>query len=472
MSTPSPFDAEYTATNFVGFAVSIDLVGSDRSLGANWQSLSLGSVSLSSTDLQAGGYSRTRFQMMEGLDYANVTLSRPWTANQSGWISQWFAAAAEQGPSTISITINYLDVKGEMQQATYNFRDAYPVAWTQPDFVAVPSSETPQRINETLTFSHSGFTNSTNLAPGIDSPENVQPFKLIVIPGGVSGVASALSSITSWTPGGSTSAYVATSALSAQTSGVSSIVEDTVGGFPSITFWVPPSSLNLNKSADWRINASPTAEGSGPVNWLGTKPLSIEFDFILDSNAMDVKTSGSQDADSVLPDVERLLSLCEVDATLAMVGVGTAPLVMLLWGDFVSPVSYVEDVSVEFQKFNTSGKPIRASGHLKITQFPTSLESQNPTSGGDQPLRSLELYDGDRLAHVAFRAYQSPSYWRDVAKANDISDPLRVKPGTSLFIPDKSALQRRGESGRPVGSGSNTLGISAKAQQNSPRKSP
>ena len=81
--------------------------------------------------------------MLEGLEYTNVTLTRPWTANQSGWIPMWFAAAADEGPTTVAITINFLDVNGKMQTAIYNFRDAYPVAWNQPDFVAIPSVDTP-----------------------------------------------------------------------------------------------------------------------------------------------------------------------------------------------------------------------------------------------------------------------------------------------------------------------------------------
>lgn len=452
MSSPAPFDSTYTATNFVGFALSVDLIGSDRSLGANWQSLSLGSVTLGSQDLQPGGYSRTRFQMMGNLDYGNVTLTRPWTADQSGWIAQWFATAEQQGPSTVAITINYLDNKGSLKQATYNFRDAYPVSWTQPDFVAVPSAETPQRITETLTFSHSGFSDSDNLAPGIDEDEAVQPFRLVVLPGGVSGTASALSALSSWTPNGDLAAYTPASQLSAEYETVSRDVASQVGSFPAITFWVPPSSINISKSADWRVNSSPSAEGSGPVNWLGTNPLSIEFDFTLDSERSDSGQGGTSSTSSVLPDVERLLALMEVDTALAAAGIGTAPLVMVLWGDFVSPLSYVENVSVEFTRFSANGSPVRASGHIKVSQFPTTTDGQNPTSGGDLPRRSQLLHDGDQLAHVAFRSYRSPAYWRDIAAANGISDPLRVRPGTRLLVPDRAALPRRGESGRPVGS--------------------
>ena len=450
MSTPAPFDSDYTATNFVGFSISVDIVASDQTLGANWQSLSLGSVSLGAQDLQAGGYNRSRFQMLGSLDYGNVTLTRPWTANQSGWIAQWFSAAETSGPSTVSVTVNYLDVQGSLQQATYNFRNAYPVSWTQPDFVAVPSAETPPRITETLTFSHSGFAESGSLASGIDSAESVQPFKLVVLPGGVSGVASALSAVTSWTPGGDAAAYMPSTALSAKNEVIAKTAGATLGSFPAITFWVPPSSVKVNKGATWRINDSPSAEGSGPVNWLGTQPMTIEFDFTLDGARVDQGQGGNAEGESVLPEVERLMALCEVDALLAAVGIGTAPLVVLLWGNFVSPVSYVDSVETNFIRFNDRGEPTRAQGHLAITQYPTSLDAQNPTSGGDVGRRQLEVYDGDQLSHLAFRAYHQPSHWRDIADANGIDDPLRVRAGRTLVIPDKSTLPRRGESGRPI----------------------
>lgn len=49
--SPAPFDPEYTATNFVGFSLSVDLIAADRTLGANWQSINMGSMSLGSQDL-------------------------------------------------------------------------------------------------------------------------------------------------------------------------------------------------------------------------------------------------------------------------------------------------------------------------------------------------------------------------------------------------------------------------------------
>jgi len=392
MMMPEPFDPDYTATNFVGFSLSVDLVSADRTLGANWQSIDMGSMSLQSQDLYPGGFSRSRFQMIGDLTYENVTLSRPWTPNQSGWIPQWFAAAAQQGPSSVSIAINYLDVRGTLQQAIYNFRDAYPVSWNQPHFYAGAGSEFS---TESLTFSHSGFVTSDNLTPGIDDPESVEPFRLVVMPGGADNpMSSALSTLTSWTAGGDT--------------------------------WVPPTSISVSKQGGWgQPDQVPDAIGSGPVQWLGTNPLTIDFDYILDSALADSRQGGNSQASSVLPDVERLLALMEVDPLMAMMGVGTSPMVMVLWGDFTSPVSYVQNVTADFTQFDSSGRPTRATGHIQITQYPPASLPTNPTSGGDLPRRSQEVYYGDQLAHVSFRAYKN--------------------------LPDSAALPRRGESGRPVG---------------------
>ena len=464
MSVPSAFDAEYTATNFRGFALSVDLVGGDQTLGANWQTLSLGSVTLQAQDIEAGGYQQSRFQLLGQLAYGDVTLSRPWTPNQSGWIAEWFALAEQYGPTTVAITINYLDNTGELQRAVYNFRNAYPVTWNQPSFAAVPSDQTPPMITETLTFSHAGFFDGQGLTPGIQDPEAVQAFRLVILPGSgaMPGMASALASLTTWTPMGAEFGVTLSGVLGSG----STVIASMLGPFPSITFWVPPASVNLSKGANWSVNPSPNASGSGPVTWNGTQPMMLSFDFILDasstdSNGMETATRQSESLNaatssagtSILPVVEQLLALCEVDSASALLGMGSAPLVMLLWGEFISPVSYVSDISLQFTKFNANGEPTRATGTLTLNQYPVFSALQNPTSGGEVARGSAMLYDGDSLAHVAFRAYRSPARWRDLAEANDIDDPMRVASGTTLLIPAASELPARTETGRTANQG-------------------
>jgi nucleoid-associated protein YgaU len=45
--------------------------------------------------------------------------------------------------------------------------------------------------------------------------------------------------------------------------------------------------------------------------------------------------------------------------------------------------------------------------------------------------------EGDTLASIAFQEYEDPTKWRAVAEANKIDDPMRIKPGTVLTVPDR-----------------------------------
>jgi nucleoid-associated protein YgaU len=42
---------------------------------------------------------------------------------------------------------------------------------------------------------------------------------------------------------------------------------------------------------------------------------------------------------------------------------------------------------------------------------------------------------GERLDQIAYRYYGDPRYWRLLALANAIDDPLHISPGRLLRIP-------------------------------------
>jgi nucleoid-associated protein YgaU len=45
--------------------------------------------------------------------------------------------------------------------------------------------------------------------------------------------------------------------------------------------------------------------------------------------------------------------------------------------------------------------------------------------------------EGDTLASIAYQEYRDPNRWRALAEANKIDDPMRVKAGTVLIVPDR-----------------------------------
>src|SRR5438067_92339 len=69
------------------------------------------------------------------------------------------------------------------------------------------------------------------------------------------------------------------------------------------------------------------------------------------------------------------------------------------------------------------------------------FKRENPTSGAILGRSSRLVGDGDSLHSIAFQEYGDPTLWRALALFNEVDDPLRVPPGTSLLIPAPGEAQ-------------------------------
>jgi nucleoid-associated protein YgaU len=125
-------------------------------------------------------------------------------------------------------------------------------------------------------------------------------------------------------------------------------------------------------------------------------------------------------------------------------GVATAPTVMFGWGpNIIMDQAIVTKVSVSYQRF-LMGVPVRAVATVSLQTVPppTPLPSTNPTSGGLATRRTRLTVEGDTLASIAYQEYRDPNKWRALAEANGIDDPMRVKPGTQLIVPDRREAEQ------------------------------
>ena len=64
----------------------------------------------------------------------------------------------------------------------------------------------------------------------------------------------------------------------------------------------------------------------------------------------------------------------------------------------------------------------------------------NPTSAGLPGRKAHTVTDGDSLARIATDRYGSPGRWRDIAAANGIDDPLRIRSGDRVYLPNPEEL--------------------------------
>ncbi|MCB5164595.1 hypothetical protein LG634_07070 [Streptomyces bambusae] len=98
--------------------------------------------------------------------------------------------------------------------------------------------------------------------------------------------------------------------------------------------------------------------------------------------------------------------------------------------------------SINYQRFTRAGIPIRARATIQMKEQPTLLGTlpTNPTSGGLPGRRAYTVTEGEDLVNLARSQYGSTSHWRKVADANAIDDPLRMRPGTTVYLPSPQEL--------------------------------
>ena len=125
----------------------------------------------------------------------------------------------------------------------------------------------------------------------------------------------------------------------------------------------------------------------------------------------------------------KLLSIVHVSGDLHRM-----PKVIFTWG----PLSFsgkAESVNVHYTMFEQSGMPVRAEVNLSIQREYDSTEvKKDPPSSPDRT--KCIVLTGDRdIWSIAEAEYGSASYWREIANANGIRNPLNIPIGTYLKVP-------------------------------------
>lgn len=211
------------------------------------------------------------------------------------------------------------------------------------------------------------------------------------------------------------------------------------GSKGEVEFQFNPTQLSLSKSAEWTTRTSPKFRYAAIPQFNGAHPIQMNLTIFLDASM----TPG---ATTVQDSVEKLLECCEVTVESIAMDNPSTPWVLFQWGSFSTPsfLAYINSVNATYTLFSPTGTPIRATAELSITQIPLLTKGQNPTSGALEAHRTHRVTAGDTLQSLAWREYGDATAWRTIAEANDIDDPMRVKPGEELLIPSPESRTTEG----------------------------
>lgn len=200
----------------------------------------------------------------------------------------------------------------------------------------------------------------------------------------------------------------------------------------TIQFQFNPKEVTIQKAAKWERKTAKGAKKAGPPEFSGSEPCKLTMEMFFDA-------SGKQDG-SVVEAVEQLFSCTLPTDESVDQKKPSPPLVVLHWGAVTSFPAFVTSVSAKYTLFTTDGLPIRALCSVSLEEMPSEPGKQNPTSGSDAVRRSHLMLEGDSLASVAYAEFGDAAAWRSLARFNDIDDPLRCRPGTTLLLPTPEEL--------------------------------
>lgn len=205
----------------------------------------------------------------------------------------------------------------------------------------------------------------------------------------------------------------------------------------TIAFWFNPKELAVTRTAKWKREAQPKKPKSGTPTFTGADPIKFTVEMFLD--ATDKMDS------SVVDQIELLFKCCVPTPESVKDEAPSTPFVVFQWGSLSAFTSVVTSVSAKYTLFTPAGIPVRAVATVAMEEMPAEVKGQNPTSGALAARDLHPVVAGDTLESVAYRSYGDPALWREIAHANDIDDPMRLRPGTVLLLPAIEEMDSRGQ---------------------------
>ena len=111
------------------------------------------------------------------------------------------------------------------------------------------------------------------------------------------------------------------------------------------------------------------------------------------------------------------------------------PVVRFVWDEAVF-TGVMEKLDVNYVLFHSDGVPLRAQLDITLKEFrPAAQQVNDPPRSTSTVEKSVIARRGDTLASLAAQLYRRPDAWRELARANGITDPRDLRPGMVLTVP-------------------------------------
>ncbi len=190
---------------------------------------------------------------------------------------------------------------------------------------------------------------------------------------------------------------------------------------PIIPLRFNPSEYQLQKSNNFAEIGIPGLE-SPPIQFVRGSAEKLSLELLADTSDTleDVREKY----------VNSLRDLMRLNADLH-----APPIVAFSWDTQVFK-GVLESLNISYVLFTPDGVPLRAKLSVTLKEYrPAAVQfRESPTFSPDFD-KSFVVRRGDTLSSIAGQVYRDPARWREIARANAIAEPWRIRPGDTLRLP-------------------------------------
>lgn len=190
-----------------------------------------------------------------------------------------------------------------------------------------------------------------------------------------------------------------------------------------------PTDLKIVKEVEWEGD-NINGRNAPDLDFSGGKAATFELNLLFDTTRESMATQ--RDVRKYTNQLLKLTMLRKKGGQVL-----PPPLVRFKWGRLELFLAVVTKVTITYVLFHANGLPARAKAEVEFKQQDDTddVEAyQNPTSR-TEARKTRVVRHGERLDTIAYQEYRHTAYWRYLAEANHLLDPLDLRPGQILVIP-------------------------------------
>jgi len=111
------------------------------------------------------------------------------------------------------------------------------------------------------------------------------------------------------------------------------------------------------------------------------------------------------------------------------------PIIKFAWAKQVFK-GVMTSLDVTYVLFHSNGTPLRAKLGVKLKEYrPVKIQLKDPPAQSPDVEKRYVVRTGETLTSISKGVFRDPALWRELARANGITDPRVIPPGTVLTVP-------------------------------------